>query len=129
MGIKKEHPSWGARKIRDKLRKQFPVVPTPAISTIHAVLDRHPQVLRVICGHVHRNVFGQVGRTPASIAPSPAHLVALDLREEGPSAFRLEPAGFQLHRFADGRLVTHNVTLGDWPGPFPFFEPDGRLID
>lgn len=94
-----------------------------------AVLERHPQVLRVICGHVHRNVFGQIGRTPASIAPSPAHLVALDLRESGPSAFRLEPAGFQLHRFADGRLATHNVTLGDWPGPFPFFEPNGRLID
>lgn len=94
-----------------------------------AVLDRHPQVLRVICGHVHRNVFGTVGRTPASIAPSPAHLVALDLREDGPSAFRLEPAGFQLHRVVDGRLVTHNVTLGDWPGPYPFFEPDGRLID
>ena len=41
LGIKKEHDTWGARKIRDKLIKQFPMVPTPAISTIHAVLDRH----------------------------------------------------------------------------------------
>ena len=46
LGIKKEHPNWGARKIRDKLIKQFPMVPTPAISTIHAVLDRHGLVKR-----------------------------------------------------------------------------------
>ena len=46
LGIKKEHSKWGARKIRDKLIKQFPMVPTPAISTIHAVLDRHDLVKR-----------------------------------------------------------------------------------
>ena len=46
LGIKKEHDTWGARKIRDKLIKQFPMVPTPAISTIHAVLDRHGLVKR-----------------------------------------------------------------------------------
>jgi putative transposase len=46
LGIKKEHPNWGARKIRDKLIKQFPMVPTPAVSTVHAVLDRHGLVKR-----------------------------------------------------------------------------------
>jgi len=46
LGIRKEYPTWGARKIRDKLIKQFPMVPTPAVSTIHAVLDRHGLVKR-----------------------------------------------------------------------------------
>jgi putative transposase len=46
LGIKKEHPTWGARKIRDKLIKQYPMVPTPAVSTLHAVLDRHGLVKR-----------------------------------------------------------------------------------
>jgi putative transposase len=46
LGIKKAHDTWGARKIRDKLIKRFPMVPTPAISTIHAVLDRHGLVKR-----------------------------------------------------------------------------------
>jgi putative transposase len=47
LGIKKEHPSWGAPKIRDKLVRQFPMIqPPPAISTIHAVLDRHGLVKR-----------------------------------------------------------------------------------
>jgi len=38
--IKKEHPSWGARKIRDKLLLQYSMIKPPAISTVHAVLDR-----------------------------------------------------------------------------------------
>src|SRR5210317_1712766 len=46
LGIKKEHPTWGARKIRDKLIRQFPMMPTPAVSTVHAVLDRHGLVTR-----------------------------------------------------------------------------------
>jgi len=46
LGIKKEHPSWGARKIRDKLLLQFSMIKPPAISTVHAVLDRHGLVKR-----------------------------------------------------------------------------------
>ncbi len=39
--LKREYPSWGAPKIREKLRRQHDDVQTPAISTVHAVLDRH----------------------------------------------------------------------------------------
>lgn len=39
--LKREYPSWGARKIRDKLLQDFPMFKPPAKSTIHAVLDRH----------------------------------------------------------------------------------------
>jgi len=44
--LKKEHPSWGAPKIREKLRRMELGVQTPAISTGHAVLDRHGLVTR-----------------------------------------------------------------------------------
>jgi len=44
--IKKEHRSWGAPKIRDKLVKEYPVIQPPAASTIHAILDRHGLVKR-----------------------------------------------------------------------------------
>src|SRR5438874_10767571 len=37
---------WGAPKIREKLRQQVPGVQLPAISTVHAVLDRHGLVKR-----------------------------------------------------------------------------------
>jgi putative transposase len=46
LGIKKEHPSWGAPKIRDKLIRQYPMIPVPAISTVHAALDRNGLVKR-----------------------------------------------------------------------------------
>ncbi len=39
--LKREYPGWGAPKIREKLRQQVPGVQLPAISTVHAVLDRH----------------------------------------------------------------------------------------
>jgi transposase InsO family protein len=44
--IKREHPSWGAPKIREKLIRAFPMIKPPAKSTIHAVLDRHGLVKR-----------------------------------------------------------------------------------
>src|SRR6185369_9856721 len=44
--IKKEYPSWGAPKIREKLLRQFPDVQQPATSTVHAILDRHDLVTR-----------------------------------------------------------------------------------
>lgn len=38
--IKKERPNWGAIKIREKLKRKFSDYPTPAKSTIHALLDK-----------------------------------------------------------------------------------------
>ena len=42
--LKREYPSWGAPKIREKLRQCYPGPHLPAISTVHAVLDRHDLV-------------------------------------------------------------------------------------
>jgi putative transposase len=44
--LKRDHPSWGAPKIREKLRRLELGVSLPAISTVHAVLDRHGLVRR-----------------------------------------------------------------------------------
>jgi len=44
--LKREYPGWGAPKIREKLRPRSLGVQLPAISTVHAVLDRHGLVHR-----------------------------------------------------------------------------------
>src|SRR4051812_4605244 len=44
--LKKDFPSWGAPKIRERLRSRVPGIRCPAISTVHAVLDRHGLVTR-----------------------------------------------------------------------------------
>ena len=39
--IKKERPSWGAPKIREKLIRRYPMIKPPAKSTVHAVLESY----------------------------------------------------------------------------------------
>src|SRR6188768_4275690 len=39
--IKHQYPSWGAPKIREKIKRRHSEIQLPAISTVHAVLDRH----------------------------------------------------------------------------------------
>jgi len=44
--LKKDYPHWGAPKIRERLRRLYPDIQRPAISTVHAVLDRNGLVKR-----------------------------------------------------------------------------------
>src|ERR1700721_1621787 len=44
--LKQDKPSWGAPKIRERLARLYPDVHRPAISRVHAVLDRHALVSR-----------------------------------------------------------------------------------
>jgi len=46
VGLKREYPGWGAPKIRERLKQRWPGIACPAISTVHAVLDRHGLVRR-----------------------------------------------------------------------------------
>ena len=96
---------------------------------LEAVIRRHPQVERVIAGHLHRNIVVRFGGTVACTVPSPSHQVALDLADDAASRFTMEPPGFQLHLWRDGDgLITHTAAIGDFAGPYPFFE-NGVLID
>jgi 3',5'-cyclic AMP phosphodiesterase CpdA len=95
---------------------------------LDAVLRRHSHVERVIAGHLHRSIVCRFGGTIASVCPSPAHLVALDLASDAADHFVLEPPGFQLHVQTASGLVTHDAFIGKFAGPYPFRE-EGRLID
>jgi 3',5'-cyclic AMP phosphodiesterase CpdA len=96
---------------------------------LHAIVQRHPQVERVLCGHLHRPIQVRWAGTLASTAPSPAHQVALDLAEDAPSQFVMEPPAYQLHRWHPGTgLVSHTAYVGAFDGPYPFYEAGG-LID
>ena len=101
-----------------------------AAQKLATLIARYPNVERVICGHVHRPMFVRFGGTIASAVPAPAHQVALDLRVDAPSAFMLEPPAFALHRYdAATGLVTHHAYVDRSEGPYPFYEPEGTLID
>jgi 3',5'-cyclic AMP phosphodiesterase CpdA len=95
---------------------------------LEAVVRRHPQVERVLCGHLHRSIQARFGGTVASTCPSTAHQVALDLGQPSPDNFVMEPPGYQLHFWNGKQLVTHTAVLGDFAGPYPF-RTAGKLID
>ncbi len=97
---------------------------------LEAIVGRHRNVERVICGHLHRAIDVRFGGTIASTAPGPAHQVCLDLDPNAVSAWTLEPPAFRVHAWnpAERRLVTHLAASGTFAGPYPFFE-DGELID
>lgn len=85
------------------------------------VIARHKQVERILCGHHHRPVTTRVAHAIASIAPSVAHQVELDLSGSTTPFFFMEPAAFQIHlRLDDGSLVSHTAYVEAFPGPFPF---------
>jgi Icc protein len=82
------------------------------------IIARHPQVERILCGHLHRSIDRRFGGTVAGTAPSTAHQVALNLLPDAPLRFAFEPPGYQLHLWRDGiGLVSHTAVLGDWPAP------------
>lgn len=86
------------------------------------VIQAHPQIERVLCGHVHRAVQTRFAGTIAQIPPGSAHQVKLVLTE-GRGPWTMEPPGFLLHRWQEGEgVVTHQVTIGD-------FFPEGRFDD
>ncbi len=98
-----------------------------------AVVARHPRVQLIGCGHVHRAALTMFAGVRCTICPAPNHAVDLDLDTCRPPSFRIEPPAFHLHAWFPGpgfgSLVTHQIPIGDFDGPHPFFGEDGTLID
>ncbi|NBU88216.1 MAG: phosphodiesterase [Betaproteobacteria bacterium] len=93
------------------------------------LVSRHPNVERVICGHLHRAIDVRFAGTLASTCPAPAHQVVLDLHPDAASQWNLEPGGFRIHAWQPGTgLISHTRPVGAFEGPYPF-HMGGALID
>jgi Icc protein len=81
---------------------------------LEKVVARHPHVERVLCGHVHRPITRRFAGTIASICPSTAHQVELDLTGIPRLAVIMEPPMVQLHLWhgEESGLVTHHSMIG-----------------
>jgi 3',5'-cyclic AMP phosphodiesterase CpdA len=90
-----------------------------------ALLERHPQVERVLCGHHHRSIVGRLGSVIVCVAPSVVHQAELALIDDE-GRFVFEPPAFMLHlRMPDGQLASHTLYVEPYPGPFPYIaDPD-----
>jgi 3',5'-cyclic-AMP phosphodiesterase len=96
------------------------------------IVRRHPRVQLIAAGHVHRATLTMFAGVPATICPAPNHAVDLDLERLREPSFKVEPPAFHLHSWLAGdgfgSLVTHQVPIGAFDGPRPFFGPDGKLL-
>jgi 3',5'-cyclic AMP phosphodiesterase CpdA len=82
-------------------------VPDADRRALAALLARHPQVLRVVCGHVHRAIVGALGGVPVFACPGSHLQLELDFGAGAELAVTGEPPGFALHVLLDGALTTH----------------------
>jgi Icc protein len=70
------------------------------------LLERSPQVRRVIAGHVHRGAFGMHGGCGVVACPSTNLQAKLEIGGEGFTIVR-EPSAIAVHALVDGDLVSH----------------------
>ena len=76
-----------------------------------AIVSRHRQIERIVCGHVHRAIQARWRGTVVSICPSTAFQGILNLEAGGFEWSPDEPPAFQLHCWNGAEIVTHTVTV------------------
>ena len=82
------------------------------VAELRDLLDAHPQVQRIVCGHLHRAIQANLGRTPVSVCPSTSYQVCLDTRPESHPKFIAEPPALQLHTWTGEMIVSHTAYVG-----------------
>ena len=84
------------------------------------ILSGYSGKLKLICGHIHRNIVGQFGDIFCQIAPGVSHAVTMDLRKGAPNCFTKEPGSFLLHEIQNG-ILSHQILVDNYDGPFLFY--------
>ncbi len=93
----------------------------PWVQRLAAVVRRHPQVIRMITGHLHRAIVTGWHGTTLAVCPSSAPQVAIDFRSidpedpDGRDMIVAETPGFAVHWWTGQDLITHFGSGGDHP--------------
>jgi Icc protein len=70
------------------------------------VIGRHRQVRRLVCGHVHRTIAGELAERPVLVVSSTYVQGRLQFLSDE-LELAAEPAGFAVHVVAGGELISH----------------------
>jgi len=82
-----------------------------SIEALAAVLARHPQVIRIVAGHVHRSIVAELAGRAVVTVPSTYLQVALDFTAPK-LTMRADPPGFAVHALRGDSLATHLQRIG-----------------
>jgi len=82
------------------------------------IIERHSQVERILCGHVHRPVTLRWHGTTASTAPSTGAQLSLTFDDSVALSWSEEPPAYALHLWRPGKsLVSHVSQVGAFDRP------------
>ena len=88
------------------------------------VINRHTNVEKIICGHIHLPINTRWCGTVISSSPSNGMKLVLDLTLKHESMFLLEHPAYQLHYWTQEKnLITHTVIVKHYEGPYLFTDP------
>jgi 3',5'-cyclic-AMP phosphodiesterase len=87
-------PAWDRIGLADSARR-----------TLGEVIEGHRQVRRIVAGHVHRTMIGELAGCSVLAVPSTYVQARLNL-ESGELEFSAEPPGFAVHTVVDGELIS-----------------------
>jgi 3',5'-cyclic AMP phosphodiesterase CpdA len=88
---------------------------------LHAVVQKHPQIIRLVAGHVHRAMVTGWAGTTLAVCPSVSPQVAFDFRTMDPAQPDNRPMivgeapGFALHYWNGTDLISQFGSAGDHP--------------
>ena len=97
----------------------FPYQRRSAVTELAVVLARHPQVMRIFCGHAHRPQTALFSGVLTSTVPS----IAVDLRQGSyPEAMATRPV-YQIHRFSSNGTFISETRCSEPVNSNPKFSP------
>ena len=87
----------------------------PWAKRFESIIQRHNNIVHIMCGHIHRPIFKSFAGTTLSVAGAVAPQVRLDLSDINPEAadgrvlIEDSPPSYALHHWKDGVLTTHHI--------------------
>ncbi len=81
-------------------------LPASARRALGELVARHAQVVRLVAGHFHRTIAGELAGRPVLVVPSTFVQMRLDFEMQELQTVA-EPPGFAVHAFRDGGLLSY----------------------
>jgi 3',5'-cyclic-AMP phosphodiesterase len=85
-------------------------VPREDREALARLLASHPEVKRIVTGHLHRTIVGAVGGVPIFTCPGVHLQLELDFKG-GEIDSNDDPPGYALHLLLDGEVTSHVLLL------------------
>lgn len=75
------------------------------------IVERSPHVVRIVCGHVHRDLHTRWRGATVSVCPSTAFQTSLAFAAAPFAADESQPSAYFAHHWDGAELVTHTVNV------------------